>query len=178
MEMQTLTLAQAQTLIKDRRGLHTACLINNFRVPEFKSSLCTKDYLLKVKDGKVYTPRLNKVVGAHCVNRPPVKDLHEMLCAVIEANFGNMDEGMRPAFIELRRMLEKGKADAKWYCDIISTLTNGTHQIFSRDYLQPKKTKPWEKDMEVSNTCGFFDGLPVGDTKKKGSKTPKRICEF
>ena len=36
-----------------------------------------------------------------------------------------MDDNIFLGFAELLRLLEKGKADKRWYVDIISTLTNG-----------------------------------------------------
>jgi hypothetical protein len=60
-----------------------------------------------------------------------------------------MDHVARPRFIELRRLLIKGKADKKWYIDIIATLTSGQHEIFSRNYVPAPKVKAADEGFSV-----------------------------
>ena len=52
---------------------------------------------------------------------------------------------------------------------MISTLTNGEHEIFMRDYVPPPKCSNNKENHMVANTNGFFDGLPIQNSKKKGS---------
>lgn len=75
-----------------------------------------------------------------------------------------MDDVSFNGFVELLRLLDKGKADKKWYVDMISTLSNGNHQIFQPNYIYFKEAKT--KEVLISN-AGFFDYLP--DSKHKGN---------
>lgn len=136
----TINLQQAQQLIPNKAALYNACLFNNYRLPEAKTSLCSKEFLLAVKDHRCYTPRLQNVLLRACANPPPVAVLHEYLIATIENNFGEMTDESFGGFAELLRLLEKGKADKKWYLDVIATLTMGQHELFSPNYLYTKKT--------------------------------------
>lgn len=92
-----------------------------------------------------------------------------MLCDVIESNFSQMDQEMRPKFLELRRLLEKSKADQKWYLDILSTLTQGQHPIFAKNYVPTPRQSPNDAPYAVANTNGFFTGLPMPSHKRGGS---------
>ena len=48
-------------LISNKKGLHQACLANQFRVPEYKCSLNSREYLLAVKAQTVYVLRCHEV---------------------------------------------------------------------------------------------------------------------
>lgn len=75
-----------------------------------------------------------------------------------------MDDASFPGFAELLRLLGRGKADQKWYIDLIATLSNGTHYIFSPNYIYVKKSSLG--DLEVSNHLGFFNYLPANRTSQ------------
>lgn len=87
-----LSLQQAQSYIPNKRALYDACVMNQYRVPLLKTTLCTNNYLLAVKDQKCYTPVLRNVILTACTHPPPVQALHEMLITVIEQNFGSMSD--------------------------------------------------------------------------------------
>lgn len=75
-----------------------------------------------------------------------------------------MDDQSFPGFAELLRLLGRGKADSKWYIDLIATLSNGTHYIFSPNYIYTKKSTIGE--FEISNNLGFFNYLPAQHNAK------------
>ena len=83
-----INLQFAQSMIPNKKALYDACIINKFRMPDLKTSLCTNEYLLGLKDRKCYTPYLHQIVYTPCANPPPVPALHKMLINVIESNFG------------------------------------------------------------------------------------------
>ena len=154
-------------MIPDRKGLHAACVVNQYRVPDLKSTLCTREFLLKIKDGQIYNPKVTEMHRRQCLNPPPVQVLHDMLCSTIEENFALIPDDKRPMVAELRRQLIKGKADKKWYLDILAAMTEGTHEVFNRNYKPPPKVKPIDEGFTVANPDGFFDDLEV--SKKRGT---------
>ena len=135
-------------------------------MPELKTSLCTKEFLLKLKDNVIPRPLLQQLTKMNVANPPPLQVLHELLCESIEANIHKMSELQFGQFKELRRLLIKGKADKAWYIDMIATLTEGHHVIFERDYVPEPKSRPFDEGFQVANPDGFFTGLPMSSKKR------------
>jgi len=52
--------------------------------------------------------------------------------------------------------------------NVLSTLTNGQHPFFAKDYVGPKR-KQIVQDLVINNDDGFFTGLPETKSKSKGS---------
>jgi len=59
-------------------------------------------------------------------------------------------------------------ADKDWMLDVISTLSNGRHHFFRKDFVAPKRNKDVQ-EIYIDNDDGFFTGLPQTKSKSKSN---------
>jgi hypothetical protein len=52
--------------------------------------------------------------------------------------------------------------------NVISTLSNGDHHFFAKDYVAPKR-QPYFQEILVANDDNFFTGLPLSKSKSNSA---------
>ena len=56
--------------------------------------------------------------------------------------------------------LKLREGDKAFMLDVISTLTQGNHIYFNKDYVPPKRVSAAMPDVNIDNSDNFFTGLP------------------
>ena len=61
----------------------------------------------------------------------------------------------------LANLLESKTGDKSWMLDTLSTLSQGNHKYFAKDYIAPKRQKVnSQQPIHINNSDNFFTGLP------------------
>ena len=85
------------------------------------------------------------------------------------ANLDQLDPADRPKFTNLVDMLKvPGQVDLHWLLMVLSTLTDGNHRYFAKNFVPPPKPRKSEREMTVSNQDDFFSDLPTVKQPSKG----------
>ena len=79
-----LSLSQTIQVVKNSKDYHAALVRNGYRVPDLKSPLCTKQFLLQVRSGEVFVPKLVDLKISACPEPPTIKTIQDELVRVIE----------------------------------------------------------------------------------------------
>ncbi len=79
-----LSMNQTLQVIKNTKDYHAALFRNGYRVPDLKSPLCTKEFLIQVRSKEVYVPKLTDVKLSPCPEPPTVIVIQAELVRVIE----------------------------------------------------------------------------------------------
>ena len=156
----------------NKKGLWEALKRNQFNVPPLKDALCTKKWLLGVKN-KVYWCLHASEAGPkkEVASVPSKKVLGEILVQVMRGlpSYGEpRDSGIRRTADHIEK---KQGADVHWMILILSTISP-EHFIFAKDYVKPLIDRGQEKfvfDCNVPNDDGFFTGLPVSTSKGRAA---------
>ena len=106
-----LSLTQTLQIIKNTKDFHAALVRNQFRVPELKSPICTKEFLIEVREGKVFVPKIHELKLASCTEPPTIQMIQEELIRVIEAGLAQTPLNMQPKFARFVYHLRKRPAD-------------------------------------------------------------------
>jgi hypothetical protein len=77
-----------------------------------------------------------------------------------------MQQPMRSQFTNLCNHLKSRPGDKQFMLDVISTLCDGNHEYFQKDYIAPKRV-PFKELIQINNEDGFFTGLPASQSKSK-----------
>jgi hypothetical protein len=79
-----LSLAQTLQVVKNTKDYHAALVRNGYRVPDLKSALCTKEFLMQVRSGELYVPKVVDLKLSPCPEPPTIKVIQDELVRVIE----------------------------------------------------------------------------------------------
>jgi hypothetical protein len=153
---------------------HEAMVRNGWRVPAPKSKLCTRQFLMEVKQGTTWCLRYDQMTTRGCP-KPPATDV--ICAAILETIQSNVDGITDPAlkmrFLNFYEHLSKREGDRSFMLDVLATLSQGKHPIFSKEYVPPQKPSQQKFTLDIDNTDGFFTGLPP--SKFKGRATTASI---
>ena len=83
----TITLEQAQSLIPDKASLYKALCYNQYKLPPLKDSLVTIKYLLGVKDGYFFCPKISMDLKIRVCADPPSRKVLAFILADAMANY-------------------------------------------------------------------------------------------
>ena len=157
-------MEQLAALCRTRRHMYQSMIRNSYYLPSFKSSLCSLDYMEKVRSGTVHCPRHAEIRLLPCA-APPTK---EFLLAELNrvAQKKGLDLGIS----------EKKQPNRDWMLAVLSTM-EPTHKIFRKDYVPPLKVQSVQLSKIVDNSDGFFDQLPKL-TKKRDLKARSHLKEL
>jgi hypothetical protein len=152
-----IAIEKAAALVKSKLHLYKACVRNGFHMPHAKASICTLDYLMRVRERReVFVPKQEAIKLKACL-APPRKEVLLQFIRRIEATLQKsfaIDEkaGRWP--------------DVAWMVQIISTYLPNC-EIFDKDYMPKPAAKPEAKlAKDLDNSDGFFTGLPELQSKK------------
>ena len=148
--MHVLSDRQVQSLevlassIKSKEHYHECLVRFGYHMPALKSSICTLDYLTRVKAGKVYCPMTADVRLKACPRPPSQKVLLEMLkeaAAEDECDLG---------------ILKNKEPDLRWMLEVLATMRPDCY-IFEKGYVPALVDREAPKDVSqaVDNAEGF-----------------------
>lgn len=86
-----LSLQQTLTVVKNVKDYHAACIKNGWFVPELKSALCTREFLLQVRAQEVWVPKLEQIKLAPCPYPPPIGVIQQALVDFIDSNIASVN---------------------------------------------------------------------------------------
>ncbi len=67
-----LSLSQTLQVVKNRKDYHAALVRNGYRVPDLKSPICTKEFLMQVRSGEVAVPKIGDIKLSACPEQPTI----------------------------------------------------------------------------------------------------------
>ena len=67
--------ADAYSKIRDKKSLYDAFLKNKYYMPAYKDGIVTIGFLLRLKDKKIWIPKLSEVNMGNCVDTPSKKKI-------------------------------------------------------------------------------------------------------
>ena len=138
-----LSREQVAEVIRDRETYYDGMLRNGWLLPARKQSLCTLDFMQRVRTGEIFCPRASHVKAPPvCVTPPPkavLIDKIDIACAERLKNGENVDA----LDALLQRLMNKKSADTAFLVQVLH-LVDGRDEIFARDYVyqRPQKVKP------------------------------------
>lgn len=156
-----LSREQVAAVIRDRATFYDGMLRNGWVLPAPKQSLCTLDFMQRVRAGEIYCPRVEHIKRPPvCLTPPPKETLVEKIdiaCA------NRMARGEDTAALErlLERLLNKKAADTAFLVQVLH-LVDENDEIFQRNYVyrRPLKPKAVATMPLMNNADGFYDNLP------------------
>ena len=163
-----LTLAQTLQVVKNKKDYHSALVRNGYRVPDLKTSLCTKEFLLQVRTGEVFVPKLVDLKVSACPEPPTISAIQAELIRVIENGLPQVQQAQQPGFVNFIRHLRARAGDKEFMLDYLSTICDRDHPYFAKDYRPPKRQSAFVfEEFKVDNSDNFFTGLPISSSKSK-----------
>jgi hypothetical protein len=165
--MEFLGFTQARERVGNKKEYYEALERNGFKMPAYKGQFVTSDVLIKIRNGEMYCPRYTDLVVRPCPTPPDAMTIKNELINGIHHSFANgMDNSHRPRFDELLKQLERATPDKDWMLQILSIMTQGQHQYFSKSYVPPPKVRNQNDSyLHVENRDGFFNDLPQSRVK-------------
>ena len=173
-----LSRAQVADVIRDRETFYDGMLRNGWRLPAKKQSICTLDFMQRVRAGEIFCPRAEHIKApAVCITPPPKETIIEKIdiaCAVRNQRGENTDALEKL----LERLLNKKSADTAFLVQVLH-LVDPNDAIFARDYVyvRPARAKAVAVMPLVDNADGFYDNLPMINAKGKRSKQQLRLTK-
>ena len=71
-----LSREQVRALITDRETYYDGMLRNGWKLPKKSQSICTLDFMQRVRSGEIFCPRAHQIKApAICLTPPPKADL-------------------------------------------------------------------------------------------------------
>ena len=125
-------------------------LRNGLFLPNLKCSLCSVKWMMRVKDGRYWVPKIADVRHLNCADPPLKAEVLDQLIAFSE------DMG-RKLGITIKR-----QPDKRWALQMLAHL-KPTHKFFRKDYV-PKKMAD---KLYVDDDHGFLRGLPPPTHNKR-----------
>jgi hypothetical protein len=83
---------------------------------------------------------------------------------------------MQAPLRQLVTHLKEREGDKAFMLDVISTLMQGNHPYFSKDYVPPKRISAAMPEVNIDNSDNFFTGLPP--TKYNGKSKSRHLSLF
>lgn len=134
--------------------LHEMTVRNQYFVPSKKSPFTTVEYLIDVKDKKLFCPLYSQIRLLACPTPPTKKELLSAICIVQDEK--DIDLGLK---------VDSKLPDTRWMLAILSTYAPN-HVCFQKSF-RPCRIK---EDRKLINNDGFFDDQPKSLTQQKGIK--------
>ena len=134
-----ISLKESAKLVAEKKDYYNALERNGYHLPTYKSTLVTRDFLIAVRGGQIYCPKYVDLKIRASVNPPPAKIVHEELRNLLNHGAPQMDAETAAPYLALMLLLHTKNADRPWMLSVISTLTNGDHFFFAKDYVAPKR---------------------------------------
>ena len=100
---------------------------NDHYMPELKSKYCTMKTLLHVKEGKLFGMKHSAMKFKKIAQEPSKKVLLDKLIHYVGLRGGNLGVSEK----------KNNVPDKEWMINVIYTLSNGTDEIFNKDYIPP-----------------------------------------
>ena len=69
-----LTREQVANVVRDRESFYSAMLRNGWVLPAYGNSICTLDFMERVRSREVYCPRVDHIKQLPVCLTPPPKD--------------------------------------------------------------------------------------------------------
>ena len=154
-------------------------LRNGWVLPAKKQSICTLDFMERVRAGEIYCPRVEQIKRpAICLTPPPKETLIEKIdiaCA------NRLARGENTCALErlLERLLNKKSADTAFLVQVLH-LVDENDEIFERSYVyrRPKKPKAMSTMPLMNNADGFYDNLPqLQSSRSKHGRSKLRLTK-
>ena len=86
-----IPLKESAKLVAEKKDYYKALERNGFHLPEYKSSLVTREFLIAVRGGDVYCPKYSDLKLRPCPDPPASKLVQEELCNLISHGAQQMD---------------------------------------------------------------------------------------
>ena len=159
-----LSREQVSEVVRDRDTYYDGMLRNGWLLPAKKQSLCTLDFMQRVRAGEIFCPRASHVkVPPVCVTPPPKAVLIDKIAtaSTVRAERG---EDVKALDLLLERLYKKKSADTPFLV-LVLHLVDPADEIFARDYVyqRPQQVKPQVAMPVMDNSDGFYNGLPKLD---------------
>ena len=173
-----LSREQVAAVVTGRGTYYDAMRRHGWILPAKTMSLCTLDFMERVRAGEIFCPRAEHIKApAICLTPPPKADLIEKIDIACAERF---KKGEDTSALEklLERLLNKKEADTAFLVQVLH-LVDPLDAIFARDYgyVRPARVKTAATLPLVNNEDGFFSGLPRLDPNKPGNKRPLRLTK-
>jgi len=121
----TLDVNDVQNRIPTLEIFHRALLKNNFYMPSFNSSICSKEFMLKVKDGLFWVPKFEQVMLRPC----PMSPKKELIVKAILERFEEIN------WLSTGWTMDAAcQANKDWLLAVLSTL-HPSHRYFAKEYM-------------------------------------------
>jgi hypothetical protein len=153
-QAKAILVSDAQAQIKTRKDYHRALQWNGYYVPKLSSTLCTNDWMERVREGSVWCPMYRDIRLQACPLPPSKKSVIAALQSAVEVNEKRLG------------ITEHHQPDLQWALDVLSTM-DPYHEVFQKGYT-PAKRSP---GAQIHNRDGFFTNLPPSTQPRK-----KRTC--
>ena len=141
-----------EAAIKDKKAYYELLVRQGFYLPKLNSKFVNQRTLIFIRDKKIFVPTQQQVVFRLCCTPPTKEVMIDKYITYAEAN-------------KLHHGIDRKKEnypDKEWLILCISTLTNGTDEIFGRNYY-PENTKMRVNAKEpftYLNNDGFLSNIP------------------
>jgi hypothetical protein len=175
LKMSRISKQEAEGKNGCKADLYDNCRRNGCVLPSFNSALCNMDFLIGTKERKVWCPWAVKMIGYVCVKPPCINSLKASLINEFEKNLYKLNKAERKMGRVYLDYVREHDADVKYYVSVIGYITDGSHEIFAKDYLPPKR--PQVAMPTANNEHGFYTGLPDSQRKCKRPRWKLNIDE-
>ena len=123
---------------------------NGYLVPAYKSSLPCLKWMIRVRSGKYWCPKVKDIHPANCAEPPKKEDILYHLLSFAKDQGKNLG------------ITEKRVPDKQWMLQVLNVL-KPDHHYFRKDFV-PKRAID---KLLIDNSDGFFDHLPPGKYKHR-----------
>ena len=143
-EPQSVLFAEAQNVLYNKKVYFALMLRNGFHMPKITSSICSLEWMDKVREGSLWIPKDEDVWIKNCAAAPTkINVLLEIEKLLKLKNLGSIG------------WTDELKPDKQWCLTVLSTLSP-QHPFFSKTY-QPVQAKMRKKIEDKNN---FFQNIP------------------
>jgi len=121
----------------------------------------------------MYCPTYAELKLAGCPEPPSKFIVQQTLREVLNEGAVNLaleDANAAAPYFKLAAELGTKTADKKWMLDVLSTLTQGRHEFFAKNYVAPKRNQIVLDNSLADNADDFLTGLPESTSKSKSRR--------
>ena len=133
-----LSREQVSAVIRDRETYYDGMLRNGWILPAKKQSLCTLDFMQRVRSGEIFCPHVKLVkTPPVCVTPPPKDVLIEKIMNATEERESKGEPIDRLQEL-LARLIGNKSADTAFLVQVLH-LVNEEDEIFQRNYVYVRR---------------------------------------
>ena len=110
--------------MKSKAYMYECMMRNHWYMPSFSSTLVTVQYMLDIKDSKIWCPRYDYLKIRPCPRRP----LKQYILEEVHLELDKFNEKRKTGIDE------KHQPDIEWLLVVLATL-NPEHRYFAKDYI-------------------------------------------